>query len=80
MIKVNFDASVVTPHFRPMLLDDEHDVILMCGGGASGKSYFSFQRAVLRCLLDKRKILVARNSAVDLRKSCWEDTTSIIDA
>ena len=77
-MKINFDASVVSPHFKPLLLEDEHDVILMCGGGASGKSYFSFQRSVLRCLMDKRKYLIVRNSAVDLRRSCWEDVNSIL--
>jgi phage terminase large subunit len=77
-MKINFDANVISPHFKPLLLDDEHDVILMCGGGASGKSYFSFQRCVLRCLMDVRKYLIVRNSAVDLRKSCWEDVNSIL--
>ena len=69
-MKINFDANLIAPHFKPLLLDDEHAIILMCGGGASGKSYFSFQRCVLRCLMDKRKYLIIRNSAVDLRKSC----------
>lgn len=77
---INFDANVVSPHFKPLLMDDEHDIILLCGGGASGKSYFSFQRATLRCLLDKRKYLIVRNSAVDLRRSCWEDVNSIVSS
>lgn len=53
--------------------DDEHDVILLVGGGGSGKSYFSFQRAVIRAMRDKRKYLVIRKSATDLRRSCWVD-------
>lgn len=79
-MRINFDADVISPHFKPLLMDDEHDVILLCGGGASGKSFFSFQRAVLRCLMDVRKILIVRNSAVDLRRSCWEDVNSIISS
>ena len=68
-MKIKFDASVISPHFLPLLLDDEHFIILLVGGGGSGKSYFAYQRAVLRCLMDQRKYLVIRNSATDLRKS-----------
>lgn len=68
-MKVNIDANVLSPHFKPYLMDNEHFIILLVGGGGSGKSYFSYQRAILRCLMDVRKYLVIRNSAVDLRRS-----------
>ena len=70
--------SAFNDSFYPLLLDDEHDCLLLVGGGGSGKSYFSFQRAVIRAIQDKRKYLVIRKSATDLRKSCWEDLTSTL--
>lgn len=72
-MNLTIKKSAFNDSFYPLLLDDEHDTILLVGGGGSGKSYFSFQRAVIRSLQDKRKYLVIRKSAVDLRKSCWED-------
>lgn len=79
-MKVNIDGSVFCDHFKPLLLDDEHFVILLIGGGGSGKSFFSFERCIVRCLMEKRKYLVIRKTAVDVRKSCWEDVTSILSS
>lgn len=79
-MKINIDGSVFCDHFKPILLDDEHFIILLIGGGGSGKSYFSFQRSILRCLMDKRKYLIIRKTAVDVRKSCWEDVNTILSS
>ena len=62
--------GVITPHFKPLLNDNEHFLILLLGGASSGKSYFSFQRAIIRCCQDKRKYLVLRKHATDVRRSC----------
>ena len=72
-MKLIIKRSVFNDNFYPLLDDNTHDVILLVGGGASGKSYFSFQRAVIRAIQDKRKFLVVRKSATDLRRSCWVD-------
>ena len=72
-MRLKIHRTIFNDSFFPLLDDDEHDYLLLIGGGASGKSYFSFQRAVIRALRDKRKYLVLRNSATDLRRSCWED-------
>ncbi len=72
--------GVITPHFRPLLSDNEHFLILLLGGASSGKSYFSFQRAIIRCCQDKRKYLVLRKHATDVRRSCWEDVKSILSS
>lgn len=77
-MRLVIERSAFAPAFLPLLDDDEHDVILLLGGGGSGKSYFSYERAVIRCLQDSRKYLVLRNSATDLRRSSWEDVRSIL--
>lgn len=71
--------NIFNPTFLPLLRDDTHDIIFLLGGGGSGKSYFSFQRAVIRCLMDRRKYLITRNTAVDLERSCWQDTLAALD-
>lgn len=72
-MRLTIRRSVFNDSFYPLLGDNEHDVILLVGGGGSGKSYFSFQRAVCRSIQDRRKYLVVRKSATDLRRSCWVD-------
>lgn len=69
-MKIRIKKNVFNDTFYPLLEDNEHTVILLLGGGGSGKSYFSFQRAIIRCLQDKRKYLICRHSAVDLERSC----------
>ena len=74
-MKLTIKKSAFNDNFYPLLDDNEHDCLLLVGGGASGKSYFSFQRAVIRALKDVRKYIVIRKSGVDLQRSCWEDLT-----
>lgn len=76
-MNIRISRKVFNPHFLP-LLDDEHFIVLLLGGASSGKSYFSFQRAVYRCLIDRRKYLILRKHAVDVRRSCFEDVKSIL--
>ena len=79
-IKLKIKNSIFNSSFLPLLQDNTHDVILLLGGGGSGKSYFSFQRAIIRCLMDKRKYLITRKSAVDLERSCWSDVINALDS
>lgn len=74
-MRLTVRKSAFNDCFFPLLEDNEHDILLLVGGGGSGKSYFSFQRAVIRALQDKRKYIVIRKSGVDLQRSCWEDLT-----
>lgn len=77
-MRLVLNDGVITPHFKYLLEDNEHFSILLLGSAASGKSYFSFQRAIIRCLQDKRKYLILRKYAVDVRRSCFEDVKAIL--
>jgi phage terminase large subunit len=72
-MRITVKGEIFNESFKPLVTDNEHSTILLVGGGGSGKSYFSFQRAVIRALQDVRKYVVIRKSATDLRRSCWED-------
>lgn len=78
-LHIRVSKTIFNSSFLPLLDDNTHDVILLLGGGGSGKSYFSFQRAVIRCIQDKRKYLITRKSAVDLERSCWADVMAALD-
>lgn len=78
-IKLKINPNIFNSHFLPLLNNNTNDILLLLGGGASGKSYFSFQRAIIRCLMEKRKYLVTRKSAVDLVRSCWADILNGLD-
>lgn len=78
-IRLKIKTNIFNSSFYPLLNNNTADIILLLGGGGSGKSYFSFQRAVIRCLQDKRKYLITRNTAVDLERSCWQDVLSALE-
>lgn len=78
-MRIRIKKNIFNETFLPLLEDNEHDTILLLGGGGSGKSFFSFQRAVIRCLQDKRKYLITRKSAVDLERSCWADVMNTLE-
>lgn len=66
--------EMFSPKFFPLLRNYKDRVILLHGGGASGKSYFAFQRAVIKSMSEpNRKTLICRKTLVECRRSCWED-------
>lgn len=78
-MKININKKVFIPKHFNTLNDFNHRIILMYGGGSSGKSYFSFQRAVYKALLEPgRKTLIVRKTAVNCRRSCFEDVKRTI--
>ena len=73
-MKINIHKDIFIPKHYPIIKDFEHRIILMYGGGSSGKSFFAFQRAVYKALLEpRRKTLIVRKTAVNCRRSCFED-------
>lgn len=73
-MKINIHKDVFIPKHYPILQDFNSRIILMYGGGSSGKSFFAFQRAVYKALIEPgRKTLIVRKTAVNCRRSCFED-------
>lgn len=72
-MRLKVSRRIFAPTFLPLLEDYDHRVLVLIGGGGSGKSFFSFQRAVFKACKEPRKFLVVRKTGIDVRRSCWED-------
>lgn len=77
-MNITVNADVFNPHFRNLALDNQSFILLLVGGGGSGKSYFAYQRSILKCLRDKRKFLIFRKIGLDVRRSSWNDVKEIL--
>lgn len=79
-MKINVHKNIFIPKHYPIVKDFKHRIILMYGGGSSGKSFFAFQRAVIKALMEPgRKTLIVRKTAVNCRRSCFEDVKRTIN-
>ena len=62
--------------FNEVYYDDLFDYTcryqVFYGGAGSGKSHYVFQKAIIKALNDKRKILVIRKVAATLKDSCFQ--------
>lgn len=57
--------------FMPFMSDWDYSEYLLIGGYGSGKSYAVAVKLILKCLSEKRKILVVRNVFDTMRDSCY---------
>lgn len=57
--------------FMPFMSDWDYPEYLLIGGYGSGKSYAVAVKLILKCLSEKRKILVVRNVFDTMRDSCY---------
>jgi phage terminase large subunit len=62
----------VNPRFEPFLFDWDYREYLLVGGYGSSKSYHVALKLVLKCLEEKRKILVVREVYDTIRESCFD--------
>lgn len=80
-MEIKVSRKMFIPKHLPLLTNYEHRLIFMLGGGASGKSFFAFQRAIWKALIEPgRKTLIVRKTAVDCRRSCFEDVKRTISS
>lgn len=62
----------VPERFLDFILDWDYETYLALGGYGSGKSWNIAFKIILKCLNEKRKVLVARNVYETIRESCFE--------
>ena len=63
---------VVNPHFDNYLTDWHYETYLLVGGYGSGKSYETARKIILKCLEEKRKVLVVREVYSTIGESCFD--------
>ena len=69
----------VNPHFENFIFDWLCKFYLLCGGYGSSKSYHIALKLILKCIEEKRKVIVVRQVFDTIRDSCFSLLTEIID-
>ena len=69
----------VNPHFEDFIFDWNHRIYLLVGGYGSSKSYHIALKIILKCLEEKRKVLVIREVFETIRESTYALFEEIID-
>ena len=69
----------VNPRFEDFLFDWDYTTYLLVGGYGSSKSYHIALKIVLKCLQEKRKVLVIREVYDTMRESCFDLLEEILD-
>lgn len=69
----------VNPHFESFLWDWDYKTYLLVGGYGSSKSYHIAFKIILKCLTEKRKVLVVREVFDTIRDSCYDLLVEILD-
>lgn len=68
----------VNPRFESFLFDWDYKTYLLVGGYGSSKSYHIALKIILKCLQEKRKVLVIREVFDTIRDSCYDLLVEII--
>lgn len=80
MLEDNLDINLtVNDHFEDFVYDWSEKFYFLVGGYGSSKSYHVAMKLVLKCLAEKRKVLVVREVYQTIRDSCFSLLTEIID-
>lgn len=69
----------VAPRFEDYLFDWDYKTYLSIGGYGSGKSYHTAFKIILKCLSEKRKVLVVREVYDTIKESCFDLFHEILD-
>ena len=69
----------VNPRFEDFLWDWDYKTYLLVGGYGSSKSYHIALKIILKCLKEKRKVLVVREVFDTIRDSCYDLLVEILD-
>jgi len=69
----------VNPRFESFLFDWDYSTYLLVGGYGSSKSYHIALKIILKCLSEKRKVLVVREVFDTIRDSCYDLLVEILE-
>lgn len=69
----------INPRFESFLFNWDYLTYLLVGGYGSSKSYHIALKIVLKCLEEKRKVLVIREVYDTIRESCYDLFVEILD-
>lgn len=69
----------VNPRFEDFLWDWDYKTYLLVGGYGSSKSYHIALKLILKCLTEKRKVLVVREVFDTIRDSCYDLLVEILE-
>lgn len=69
----------VNPRFESFLFDWDYGEYLLVGGYGSSKSYHIALKILLKCLKEKRKVLVVREVYDTIRESCFDLFVEILE-
>lgn len=71
--------KAVNPRFENFIFDWNYKQYLLFGGYGSSKSYHIALKIILKCLQEKRKVLVIREVYETIRESCFDLFKEILD-
>lgn len=66
--------------FMPFMQDWDYPEYLLIGGYGSGKSYAVAVKLILKCMQEKRKVLIVRNVFDTMRDSCYSLMKDILSS
>ena len=72
-------TKAVNPRFENFVFDWKHSEYLLVGGYGSSKSYHIALKLILKCLQEKRKVLVVREVYETIRESCFDLFLEILE-
>lgn len=72
-------SKEVLERFSDFVFDWDYETYLLLGGYGSGKSYHIALKIILKCLEEKRKVLVVREVYDTLTESCYDLLKEILD-
>lgn len=71
--------KAVNPRFEDFIFDWDYKQYLLVGGYGSSKSYHIVIKIILKCLQEKRKVLVVREVYDTIRESCFDLFCEILE-
>lgn len=71
--------KVINDRFYDYVFDWDYETYILCGGYGSGKSYQTAFKIILKCLQEKRTVLVIRETFSSILESCFSLFMEILD-